>query len=82
MNEDTFDIFKREVLEDDHEVREDFLKYFQSEVQQFINAMVVAHKIWQEYDKTLGTNKRKAYVSAFLFNAINNLATSMKRLGF
>ena len=78
MTEDTFDIFKREVLEDDHEVREDFLNNFRNETQQFIDAMVVAHKTWQKYDGTLGTNKRKGYVSAFLFNAINNLTTSMK----
>ena len=78
MAEDIQDIFRREVLEDDNEVREQFLKVFQNDVFKFIKSMEAVYKTWQKYDKTIGKNKRKAYVSAFLFNAINNLVGSMK----
>lgn len=78
MTEDIHDIFKREVLEDDNEVRDQFLVFFQNDIYEFINAMEAVYKTWQKYDGAIGKNKRKAYVSAFLFNAINNLACSMK----
>lgn len=78
MTENSHEIIKKEVLEDDNEVREQFLNVFRNDVFKFIDLMGEVYKVWRKYDDTIGTNKRKAYVSAFLFNAFNNLASSMK----
>lgn len=78
MTEDIHDIFRQELFEDDKKIKSEFLKHFESDIVDFINAMAEAYNAWRRYDGTIGNNKRRAYVSAFLFNAINNLVASMK----
>jgi hypothetical protein len=76
--EDIHEIFRREIFEDDSEVRNQFIESFEKDIDDFIIAMGEAYQAWLKYDGIIGVNKRRAYVSAFLFNAINNLTSSMK----
>jgi len=78
MDTDILHLVRQELLGDDQEVRSQFISHFDSEISAFINAMASAYQSWMKYDKTVGTDKRRAYVAAFLFNAINNLLASMK----
>jgi hypothetical protein len=78
MDTDLRHLVKKELLEDDYEVRSFFSSHFESEISAFINVMAQAYHSWIKYDSTVRTNRRRAYVSAFLFNAFNNLLASMK----
>lgn len=78
MDTQIHQLIRQELLGDDQEVRSQFISHFDSEISAFINAIASAYQSWIEYDKTVGTDKRRAYVAAFLFNAINNLLASMK----
>jgi hypothetical protein len=62
---------------DNQEVRSQFISHFNEEIEAFIPTMASAYEAWQKYDTTVGTDRRRAYVAAFLFNALNNLLASM-----
>ena len=68
----------KEILEDDIEVRNQFVSIFREDISSFIYALSNAYRKWEKYDSQIGQNKRKAYVSAFLFDAINSLTLSLK----
>jgi hypothetical protein len=78
MNAEIKQFLSQELFGDDDEVRSQFISHFNSEIEAFVDSMVSAHESWLKYDKTVGTDKRRAYVAAFLFNALNNLLASMK----
>ena len=78
MDNNLHQIIARELLEENKEVKSKFLDTFQSEITEFIDAIVESCRTWLKYDATIGTNRRRAFVSAFVFNAISNLLTSMK----
>jgi len=78
MRSDINDILRKEVLEDDIEVRDKFVSHFKEDISFFIDALTNAYHKWEQYDSSIGRNKRKAYVSAFLFDAMNSLTLSMK----
>ena len=80
MNTDIQYLVRQELLGDNQEARSQFISHFQPEISAFIDAMASAYKSWMKYDKIVGTDKRRAYVAAFLFNAISNLIASMKLL--
>jgi hypothetical protein len=78
MNTEIKQFVGQELLGDDQAVRSQFISHFKEEIEAFITSMASAYEAWQKYDKTVGTDKRRAYVAAFLFNALNNLLASMK----
>lgn len=78
MAEDIHEIFRREIFDDDLAVRDQFIESFEKDIDDFVSAMAETYQAWLKYDGRIGVNKRRAYVSAFLFNAINNLVNSMK----
>lgn len=78
MNTEIRQFVGQELMSDNQEVRSQFISHFNEEIEAFITAMASAYEAWQKYDKTVGTDRRRAYVAAFLFNALNNLLTSMK----
>ena len=78
MVSDIEKILRKEILEDDIEVRNQFVSIFREDISSFIYALSNAYRKWEKYDSQIGQNKRKAYVSAFLFDAINSLTLSLK----
>lgn len=73
-------IFSKEILGEDKEVKEKFILNFESEITAFINSIVESYQAWLKYDALIGSDRRRAFVAAFLFNAITNLSASMKIL--
>jgi hypothetical protein len=73
-------IFSKEIFGEDKEVKEKFISNFESEITAFINAIVESYQAWLKYDASIGSGRRRAFVAAFLFNAISNLTASMKML--
>lgn len=78
MSENSYHIFEREIIQDDNQVRSEFLNHFRAEIFSFIQAIAEAYDSWQQYDARIGDNLRRAYVAAYFFNSINNLSASMK----
>ncbi len=64
----------------DEEVIRSFKKHFDSNISLFIEETVRAHAKWQEFDSRIGEDEQKAYISSFIFQALNNLISSMKFL--
>ena len=73
-------IFSKEILGEDKEVRGKFVSNFDPEITEFINSIVESYQTWSKYDSLVGSDRRRAFVAAFLFNAITNLSASMKML--
>ena len=73
-------IFSKEILGEDKEVKEKFISNFEPEITAFINSIVESYQAWLKYDDSIRSDRRRAFITAFLFNAINNLSTSMKML--
>lgn len=73
-------IISKEILGEDKEVKEKFINNFESEITDFINSIVESYQTWLKYDALIGSDRRRAFVAAFLFNAITNLSASMKML--
>jgi hypothetical protein len=80
MNSETVDMMKKELLEDDEAIRSEFLNRFPGETLEFIGEISNAYESLKRYDQTVGSDKRRAYIAAFFFNAINNLLASTKLL--
>ncbi|MEW6615711.1 MAG: hypothetical protein AB1401_09630 [Thermodesulfobacteriota bacterium] len=72
------EIIEKEIHEDDIKTRSQFMDSFKGEVSAFIDGLTDAFYKWEEYDSKIDTDIRKAYVSAFLYNAIDSLTLSMK----
>lgn len=70
--------FEREILEDNIEVRKEFLRHYKHEISNFIDSITVAHERWESFDKNISNDEQKAYISFFIFNAVSNLSVSMK----
>jgi hypothetical protein len=73
-------IFSKEILGENKEVKEKFISTFETEITEFINSIVESYQRWSKYDSLVGSDRRRAFVAAFLFNAITNLSASMKML--
>ena len=60
------------------EVLDNFKSLFKSEIEEFINETVNAYVEWKKWDSKINEDEQKAYISAFIFNAINTLTISTK----
>lgn len=78
MNNNLRNFFTKKLLEDDKDVKANFLKHLESEVSEFIDVIIESYQSWKKYDAIVGSNRRRAFVSAFIFNAIDSLLSSMK----
>ena len=78
MNSEAVNMMRKELFDENEEVRSQFLKHFPHETSEFINEISNAYVSWRKYDQTVGADKRRAYVAAYFFNAINNLLASTK----
>ena len=80
VNDNLHTIFLKEILSEDREIKEKFISNFEQEIVGFIDSIIESYQAWQKYDALIGENRRRAFVAAFLFNAITNLSASMKML--
>lgn len=71
-------IILKELISEDTEVRAEFLKRFQKEVDKFADEMAHAVVNWGTLDAQVKQNEKVAYISAFTFTAINVHILSMK----
>lgn len=71
-------IISAEVTGDSPDVRHNYLKHFSDQTEKFINAMSKAYIAWREFDSNIGSNLKKAYISALIYGAINNHIVSLK----
>jgi hypothetical protein len=71
---------ENEVVGYDEETKKQYLKQFEREITDFLDRISLAYVRWQEFDAQIGDNSQKAFVSAYLFNVINNLVVSMRLL--
>lgn len=63
---------------DDTEVRQYYKDYFRNQITDFTEAMSDAYINWKQFDDNIGRNKKKAFVSALIYSAVNSHITSMK----
>jgi hypothetical protein len=75
-------LFLKEILGDNKEVKEKFISNFENEISAFVDSIVESYKAWKEYDYLVGSDRRRAFVAAFLFNALSSLLVSMKMFIF
>jgi hypothetical protein len=61
-------------------VRREFLEHFQKEVDSFEELVMVAFERWERFDATINDKEQEAYISAYLFNVINQIIISMELL--
>ena len=78
VNNNLRQFFTKKLLEDDKDVKANFLEHLESEVSEFIDVIIESFQSWKKYDAIVGSNRRRAFVSAFVFNAIDSLLSSMK----
>jgi len=72
------DKIRNEIIQEDIEVRENFLKHFSSHVDEFTFEMAKTFQNWRSFDATIKGEKDKAAVSAVLYSAIALHIASMK----
>ena len=69
------------VYSDNSEVKKKFKESFSSEVDNFIETVHKAYKLWDSLDKNIAHyGKREAYIVAFLFCALRNMVNSLNLL--
>lgn len=69
---------QRELAQDVSEIRDEFLKRFESEVTEFIEHVIKAYLAWQKLEVMIMDDKKKAYVGALAFTAMNLHVESFK----
>lgn len=69
---------RNEIIHEDKEVRDQFLKNFSSHVDEFISEMAVTFQKWRSFDDTIQGEKDKAAISAILYSAIALHIASME----
>ncbi len=67
----------KEVISDDAEVRAQYLKHFESDIEKFSEAMAQAVVSWQSLHAEVKTDDRRGYVSALVVTAITLHTLSM-----
>ena len=72
------DKIRKEVCQDDAEVRDRFLAEFTQEVDEFVQIMADAFLGWRTLDGNIGHNEKIGNVSAFVYSAITQHILSMK----
>ena len=68
----------KELFETDTEVLDNFKCHFKAEIEEFIGETVNAYAEWEKWDSKINEDEQKAYISAFIFNAINTLTISTR----
>lgn len=68
----------KEITSDDQEPRFEFLKVFDKEVKRFSDLMGEALFAWQNFDRKIGENIKKGYISALIYMTINLQIQSLK----
>ncbi len=71
-------IISGEVIGDNSEVRQNFITYFNEQISKFIESMSNAYFNWKNFDFNIGTDEKKAYISALIYSAINAHIVSLK----
>ncbi|MEO7864044.1 MAG: hypothetical protein ABIU05_27150, partial [Nitrospirales bacterium] len=69
-----------ELTSDNSEVRAEYLTHFDSDVEEFAEAMAKAFRNWRALDGDLRGNEKRAYVSALVFSATTLHILSLKLL--
>ena len=78
MADNIKEILKKEILNDDNEVRAFFVSNFKNEITDIIDGLETACKKWLKYHSKAEGNKRRQFICGFLLDAIDSLAVSMK----
>lgn len=76
--EDARKAIRTELTSDNAEVRADFLKHFETDVERFSDAMACAFGNWQTLDAEVKGDENRAYISALVFTAVTLHIQSMK----
>lgn len=76
--EDAREVILAQLTIDDSDVRADYLKLFNAEVETFSAVMAQAFMKWRSLDAQLHGEEKKAFVSATVFTAITLHVLSMK----
>lgn len=69
---------EKELFENDEEALNNFKNYLKDEIEEFIKETLKAYEEWRKWDSKINDDEQKAYISAFIFNAINTLVISTK----
>ncbi len=72
------EMITEELFGEDTEVRQWYTDNFKSQITDFTNAMSKAYINWKQFDDNIGKDKKKAYVSALIYSAINSHIVSVK----
>lgn len=71
----------KEIFDDDHWIKDEFTKYFSSEIMQFSEAFSESFKRFPQLDKLCsGDSEQAAFVASFIFVIFDDLLVSMKLL--
>lgn len=68
----------KELFENDMAVINNFKSHFKNEIEKFITEAVNACREWKKWDSKINKDDQKAYISSFIFNAINTLIISTR----
>ena len=71
-------IIEEELLENDEEVLIKFKTLLSNDINDFIGETVKAYNEWEKWDSKIGDNEQRAYISAYIFTAINTLVISTR----
>ena len=72
------EMITEELSGEDTEVRQYYTDNFENQITDFISAMSKAYTNWKKFDDNIEGDKKKAYVSALIYSAINSHIVSMK----
>ncbi len=78
--DDVTSMIKKEVLQENTDIRDRFMKHFQDDVTTSIENIAKAYHKWEEFDSEVGEHEQKATVSALLFYVINAQINSLRLL--
>lgn len=70
-----------EAIYADHaEIKREFVSRFRKDIEKFIDSLFAAYDKFKKIDENINGCERKAYVAAFVYNSIYNLALSFNLL--
>lgn len=72
--------FKKLILKNNKKILEEFERVFEKEIKVFVGEIFGAYKLYKKIDEQYGNSDQGMYIAAYLFNAINNLASSFNLL--
>lgn len=81
MTDDTQKIridLQEELTQDIPEIRNEFLKRFKQDIEEFIEYLITAYLSWQKIESMIKDDKKMAYIGALAFTALNLHIVSFK----